>query len=134
MKTLELHDLEDRITEVMQSVQDTGETVAVTKDGEIIAHLVPASSPNVLAPASLPDLFALGSLPQWLTQMPASPVQLDSSPTRTEIDARRAKNASAADDLQNAWNNFDRFVAELGVQWPEGVSAVDAIRDVRREL
>ena len=32
------------------------------------------------------------------------------------------------------WTNFDRLAAEIGVRWPEGVSAVDAVRDVRREL
>ena len=97
MKTLELHDLEDRITEVMQSMQDTGETVAVTKDGKIIAHLVPAGFPDLLAPASLP---------QWLTQ-----------PSDGDV-----------------WTNLNRLRDEISAHWPEGVSAVDAIRDVRREL
>lgn len=32
------------------------------------------------------------------------------------------------------WTNFDRLADEIGVRWPEGVSAVDAVRDVRREL
>jgi antitoxin (DNA-binding transcriptional repressor) of toxin-antitoxin stability system len=40
MRMFDVHELEDRITEVLQSVQETGETVAVTKGGEIIAHLV----------------------------------------------------------------------------------------------
>ena len=30
--------------------------------------------------------------------------------------------------------DFDRIAAEIGVRWPEDVSAVDAVRDVRREL
>lgn len=32
------------------------------------------------------------------------------------------------------WTIFDRLADEIGVRWPEGVSAVDAVRDVRREL
>ena len=32
------------------------------------------------------------------------------------------------------WTNFDRLADEIGVRWPEGVSAVDAVRDVWREL
>jgi hypothetical protein len=36
--------------------------------------------------------------------------------------------------VRTAWANFDRLVTELGVHWPEDVSAVDAVRDVRREL
>ena len=47
---------------------------------------------------------------------------------------RSSESASAVEDLQRAWANFDRLVAELGIQWPEGINAVDAVRDVRREL
>ncbi len=32
------------------------------------------------------------------------------------------------------WTDFDRIAAEIGVRWPKDVSAVDAVRDVRREL
>ena len=32
------------------------------------------------------------------------------------------------------WTDFDRLAAEIGVQWPKDVSAIDAVRDVRREL
>lgn len=32
------------------------------------------------------------------------------------------------------WTNFDHLAAEIGVHWPKDVSAVDAVRDVRREL
>ena len=33
-----------------------------------------------------------------------------------------------------AWADLDQLTAEISAKWPEGVSAVDAIRDVRREL
>jgi prevent-host-death family protein len=29
---------------------------------------------------------------------------------------------------------LDRLAAEIGAYWPEGVSAVEAVRDVRRDL
>ena len=32
------------------------------------------------------------------------------------------------------WAEWDALTEEIGKQWPEGVSAVDAVRDVRREL
>ncbi|MCB8985809.1 MAG: type II toxin-antitoxin system prevent-host-death family antitoxin [Ardenticatenaceae bacterium] len=32
------------------------------------------------------------------------------------------------------WANLDQLTAEISAKWPEGVSAVDAIREVRREL
>src|SRR6266849_3615316 len=63
MRMFDVHELEDRITEVLQSVQETGETVAVTKGGEIIAHLVPASTPSLLA-----------NPPAWLTKYSVSQV------------------------------------------------------------
>lgn len=121
MRMFEVHELEDRITEVLQSVQETGETVAVTKGGEIIAHLVPASTPSLLA-----------NPPAWLTKPPDD--HLWTNRIKSERDVRRSESASAVDDLQRAWANFDRLVAEIGIQWPEGVNAVNAVRDVRREL
>jgi prevent-host-death family protein len=30
--------------------------------------------------------------------------------------------------------DLDQLAAEIGAAWPEGVSAVDAVREVRREL
>jgi prevent-host-death family protein len=36
--------------------------------------------------------------------------------------------------LAAAWADLDQLTAEINAKWPEGVSAVDAIREVRREL
>jgi prevent-host-death family protein len=38
------------------------------------------------------------------------------------------------DETSEIWPNLDQLTAEISAKWPEGVSAVDAIRDVRREL
>ena len=32
------------------------------------------------------------------------------------------------------WNDLERISAEISAYWPEGLSAIDAVRDVRREL
>ncbi len=32
------------------------------------------------------------------------------------------------------WADMDRLTAEISARWPKDVSAVDAVRDVRREL
>lgn len=32
------------------------------------------------------------------------------------------------------WADLDQLSAEISAKWPEGVSAVDAVRDVRRDL
>ncbi len=37
-------------------------------------------------------------------------------------------------DHDDIWAEWDALAEEIGKHWPEGVSAVDAVRDVRREL
>ena len=36
--------------------------------------------------------------------------------------------------IRNLVRDFDRLVAEIGRAWPKGISAVDAVRDGRRDL
>lgn len=38
------------------------------------------------------------------------------------------------EDSAAVWANLDQLTAEISARWPEGVSAVEAVRDVRREL
>jgi prevent-host-death family protein len=40
----------------------------------------------------------------------------------------------STEEIAAIWANLDQLTAEISAKWPEGVSAVDAIRDVRREL
>lgn len=42
--------------------------------------------------------------------------------------------AENEDDWRSVWAEMDRLAEEISAHWPEGVSAVDAVRDVRREL
>jgi antitoxin (DNA-binding transcriptional repressor) of toxin-antitoxin stability system len=44
----------------------------------------------------------------------------DPPPTQEELDAY--------------WNEWDELSEDIGKVWPEGVTAVDAINDVRRDL
>ena len=37
-------------------------------------------------------------------------------------------------ELLASWADLDALAEEIGKQWPEGVSAVDAVREVRRDL
>ena len=37
-------------------------------------------------------------------------------------------------ELARLWADIDQLAAEIGARWPAGVSAVDAVRDVRRDL
>lgn len=94
MRTVGVRELEENIDEVLEQMRETGEVVAVTRDGEIIAHLVPPG------------------IPQWLAPVPGD----------------------ALDNAQDIWARLDRLSVEISAHWPKDVSAVDAIRDVRREL
>jgi prevent-host-death family protein len=40
----------------------------------------------------------------------------------------------AQEEIDEFWREFDELSEEISASWPEGVSAVDAIRDVRRDL
>ncbi len=117
MKMFEIHEIEDRISEVLHQVQETGETVSVTEGGEIIAHLVPART----AP--------------WLAQLPRDAIWNDMNHARAErTDLPSSQNSGALKNTEDVWANLDRLSAEITALWPKDVSAVDAIRDVRREL
>ena len=41
---------------------------------------------------------------------------------------------TSQEDLDAFWAEFDQLSEEISANWPEGVSAVDAVRDVRRDL
>jgi len=42
------------------------------------------------------------------------------------------QSAEQTDDA--VWTDLERLAAEISANWPSNVSAVDAVRDVRREL
>ncbi len=41
---------------------------------------------------------------------------------------------STPEEPSTVWTDLDRLAAEIGARWPTNVSAVDAVRDGRREL
>jgi prevent-host-death family protein len=83
MRTLGIAELRDNISEILHEVEQ-GEIVEVTRDGQLVARLVPARGPG-LSPSEIEEIIA----------------------------------------------DMDRVAAELGAHWPAGVSARDAIDDVR---
>ena len=48
------------------------------------------------------------------------------------IPARQRRRS--ADDIRTSLADLDRLAAEISAQWPAGVSAQDAVNDVRRDL
>jgi antitoxin (DNA-binding transcriptional repressor) of toxin-antitoxin stability system len=87
MVAVSIKDLKERTEALLRLVQESGETLEILVDGEVVARLVPTDEPP---------------------------------PTRAELDA--------------FWADLDELAEEIGANWPEGVSAVDAVNDVRRDL
>lgn len=87
MKKVGVRELKANISELLQAVYSTGETVEVTRHGQVIARLVPA---HQLQP---PDR-----------------------------------------DANGAWIELNKLATEISALWPHGVSAQDAVNDVRRDL
>ena len=50
-------------------------------------------------------------------------------PLRQQISEQEKRRAS-----EEAWARLDELAQEISAAWPEGVSAVEAIREQRREL
>lgn len=57
MKTLGIAELQERLNEILRLVQQERETVEVIDQGEVIAHLVPASQPQQPAKRDLPTFW-----------------------------------------------------------------------------
>jgi prevent-host-death family protein len=87
MKTFEVDELTKRINEILRIIEE-GETIELTKRGEVIARLIPARRPQ-------------------------QPVKRD---------------------LKDFWAEMDRLAVEVGAGWKDDMDAVEAVRDVRREL
>ncbi len=88
MKILGVRELTEHIDEVLRMVEEEGETIEITNNGEVIAHLVPVGRPK----------------------------------------------SSAEPAKRDVWADLYRLAAEISAHWSADVSAVEAVRDVRREL
>jgi prevent-host-death family protein len=44
-----------------------------------------------------------------------------------------ASPSTPASDLAEVWADLDQLASEIGANWPEGETAEDAVRDVRKE-
>ncbi len=50
------------------------------------------------------------------------------------VPERRRLTAAEKATVARVWADMDELAAEVGAHWPPGVSAVDAVREQRREL
>ncbi len=95
------------VDQILPQVQEDGEQVEVLVDGEVIARIIPVGPRDVLATNKISDLGAF-------KPRPLSPEERE----RLEV----------------AWEMRDQLTKRLARSWPEGVSVVDVVRDVRRDL
>lgn len=86
MLTLNVEEFQKRLSEALRHVQ-AGETVEITRSGEVIARVVPVQ--------------------------------------HEKHDKERIRAALA---------DLDKLADQISAAWPAGVSALDAVNDVRRDL
>ena len=93
MSTIGIKELQERAEDLVNRVEETGESIEIVVHGRVAARLVPSRWTDEVEPLS---------------------------------EAERAQTEEALARLKEIGE-------KLSKHWPEGVSAVDAIRDVRRE-
>lgn len=94
--------------EILQRVEDDGEQIEIVRDGRVVARLVP--------------------------MMPGEPAD-----KRHDTNVRDLATPGAASRNEQAHtisilDELDQLAEEIGRTWPKDISAVEAVRDVRRDL
>ncbi len=82
MIVITVAELEKQFEDILRRVWEDGETFAISRDGEVVAHLVPVE----------------------------------------------------ADEMTEILAGLAQLADEISEQWPEDVSALNAVNDVRRDL
>lgn len=116
MSVAEIDRLADDLKSLLDDARRSGEAIQIVDHGEIVAHIVP--SPPVGA-----QYMTVDQLAERLARPP------DEDPLTSE--ATRAIRRAQTEAVLARLKELEK---EISAQWPEGVSAVDAIRDVRRDL
>lgn len=107
MSQVTLADLKADAEEILQYVQAGGEPVNIVRDGQVVASIMPPRTDPRRASQCENDVS--NQEPRPLT-----PKELE--------------------QLAYAWQLRAELAERLERSWPKGVSAVDAVRDVRRDL
>jgi prevent-host-death family protein len=86
MRSVSIHELKDRTTQILRAVREKGEVIEVTYRGQVVARVIP------VAPKRPPK------------------------------------------NLRAVWSDMEQLATEIGARWPAGITAADAVSEVRREL
>lgn len=143
MTTIDLRELESNVSEILHEARENGEVIEVTEQGSVLAFLVPVGATGPEAgDADEMDLDALVAeiskyLPEEVVRQVKSgeTVQLvEGGKAVATITPVQSQPPYSQEEAKAFLAEIERIAEELGKYWPDGVSAVDAVRDVRREL
>lgn len=111
----------DKLTDDLRSLLDearlSGESIQIVDNGVIVAHIVPSPQRGAVS-------MTAGQLAQRLGGS-YDPISDDTE--RFSLAARRAQTEAVI-------TSMDDLAEKIAAAWPEGISALDAIDDVRREI
>jgi antitoxin (DNA-binding transcriptional repressor) of toxin-antitoxin stability system len=140
MVAIRIAELRERADEIVRRLRETGEPVEIFDEGHVVAKLVP-SDEGLERIKDEQTIAALAELDRLSEEIAAS------VPPGTTLhdfmgDLRRGPGATASDlpeeedeaETAAIWDDLQRLSLEIGKRWPDGVSAVEAVRDVRRDL
>lgn len=96
--------------EILQRLEEDREPVEITRDAQVIARLVP-----------VPDRSP-------------SDKRASTPPSRRDGQAANLISEEERHLTVHVLDELDRLADEIGLKWPGDVSAVAAVRDVRRDL
>jgi antitoxin (DNA-binding transcriptional repressor) of toxin-antitoxin stability system len=140
MKVLAVRELKERIDEILHLVEE-GETVEVVDRGKVVVRLVPGNQPEQ-AEKRDHEAFWKG-IDRYAAEIDSyMPEKVDAVEIVREgrrdlgySEAQTDKTEQLTQQARSAvWTHLERLAAEIGAHWKGNVSAVDAVRDVRREL
>src|SRR5215203_1522463 len=116
MSIAKIEKLAEDLRSLLDEARLSGESIQIDDNGEIVAHIIP--SPRRGAVSMTADQLAQ-SLPQPHVTHPD-----DSEPAARVV--RRAQTEAVLASM-------DKLAEKIAEVWPEGVSALDAIDDIRRD-
>ncbi len=106
----------DELPAATRTVLEQGETLDVTKQGEVVARIVPVAPGHIELDATLYQRAR-----ERMVDLEHVP------PERPLTEQERAK-------LEADLNAIDALAAEVSAAWQDDMSAVDAVKEQRREL
>ena len=125
MKTFDASEIIEHIDEVLRMVEEDGETIEITNYGKVIAHFAPVRRPQYLSDSAKRNVWA------DLDSLYASSEKLRSEPLSLAAWHQTLEMSCCGDSAHSMWKHI---AAEISAHWPPDVSAIEALRDVRREL